>query len=319
MWRLAVVVALTLKVSAVLAQSSYPDRIVRVIVPSPGGGATDVVARVVVESISQRLGRNWAIIENVGVSGGAVGLERVKRAEPDGYTILVGGAGNLTVAPFVQRVSYDARTDFVPVILLNRIPVIAIANKAAGFTSLSDVFSKAKGAPGSLSWATGGRGILPYLVGLAALKRAGAEMVNIPYRGEAAAVTDIVGGHVNFGLVGLASAASLIRSGDVVALGVSSGTRNEDYPSIPPFAEALPGFDITGWYAVLAPVGTPSSVVKWLNEQFNAALAAPDVRERLRDLGTRPAGGEPSVLAREIENDLKTYEDVVRAFDIKPQ
>ena len=317
-YRKAVVAAVLLGLGTANAPAAeYPERTVRIVVPSPAGGATDVVARIVTEALARQLGRQWAIIENVGTSGGAVGVERVARSTPDGYTLLVGGAGNLTVAPAIRKAAYDTAKDFAPVILLNRTPVIAVANPSAGIRSMKDLIARAKAEPGKLNFATGGQGILPHLVGMAVLKRADIDMVHVPYRGESAATTDLLAGHISVGFIGLPTIASHLKSGALVALGVSSEDPYPEFTSIPPIGQTFSGFDMNGWYAVLAPAGTPPAAIEWLNKAYQAALADPDVQEKLRSVGAVAGGGKPDVLQKMIEKDLTTYRELAQAFNIR--
>jgi tripartite-type tricarboxylate transporter receptor subunit TctC len=312
------IAAALLCVSAVNASAAdYPDRPVRIIVPSPAGGATDVVARIVTEAISRKLGRQWAVIENVGTAGGAIGVERVARSAPDGYTLLVGGAGNLTVAPAIRKAAYDTVKDFAPVVLLNRTPVIAVANPSAGIRSMKDLIDRAKEQPGKLNFAIGGQGILPHLVGMAVIKQAGIDIVPVPYRGEAAATTDLLAGHITIGFIGLPTVASHLKSGALVPFGVSSAEAYPEFATIPPIGQTFPGFDMNGWYALLAPAGTPQAVIDWLNKAYEAALSEPDVKEKLSTVGALAAGGPPDVLKRMIEKDLATYREIAQAFNIR--
>lgn len=316
---IALAAALTAGLMSGAARAEYPDRIVKVIVPSPAGGATDVVARVVVEAVSRRLGRQWAIIENIGGSGGAIGVERAARATPDGYTLLVGGAGNLTVAPAIGKTAYDTVKDFAPVVLLNRTPVIAVVNPATGITSMQDLIARAKAQPGKLDYATGGRGILPHMVAMAVQKQAGIEVQHVPYRGEAPATSDLLAGHIGLGFIGLPTVASHLKSGALKAIGVSSAEPYPEFADIPPIAKTFAGFDMNGWYAVLAPAGTPEPAIEWLNREFVAALSDPDVKEKLRAVGAVAGGGKPDVLRDLIAKDLVIYRDIARAFDIRPE
>jgi tripartite-type tricarboxylate transporter receptor subunit TctC len=299
------------------AAAQYPEQIVKIVVPSPAGGATDVVARIVTEAVTRQLGRQWAIIENVGTAGGAVGVERAARATPDGYTLLVGGAGNLTVAPAIRKAPYDTVKDFAPIILLNRTPVIAIANPTSGIRSMSDLITRAKAEPGKLNFATGGQGILPHLVGMAVLKQGGINMVHVPYRGEAAAVTDLLAGHIGVGFIGLPSVAAHLKSGALVAFGVSSADAYPEFASIPPIGQTFSGFDMNGWYALLAPTGTPQPAVDWLNAAYQKALSTPEVQEKLAAVGAVSGGGKPDVLKGMIEKDLTTYRELAQSIDLQ--
>lgn len=297
--------------------ADYPERIIKIVVPSPAGGATDVVARIVVDGVTRQLGKPWAIIENVGTAGGAVGVERVARSEPDGYTLLIGGAGNLTVAPAIRTAPYDTVKDFAPVVLLNRTAVIAVANPAANIRSVGDLIARAKKEPGKLNFATGGQGILPHLVGMAVAKEAGIDIVHVPYRGEASATQDLLAGHISIGFIGLPTVAPHLKSGSLVAFGVSSADPHPEFAAIPPIGKTLPGFDIDGWYALLAPANTPRPMVEWLNKTVGAALADPEVQAKLHLIGAVAGGGKPELLRDVIAKDLKTYREIARAFNIQ--
>jgi tripartite-type tricarboxylate transporter receptor subunit TctC len=314
--RRAIILVAALLAGASPSHADYPERIVRIVVAAPAGGPSDTVTRLVIEAVTRRLGRPFAIVENIGTAGGALGVERVARAAPDGYTLLAGGTGSLTVAPAVRKVSYDATRDLAPVILLNRTGVVAVATPATGLRTLDDLIARAKAAPRKLDFATSGRGLLPHLIAMAFARQSGIALTHVPYRGEPSAVSDLLGGHIGIGFIGLPTVAPHLKSGALIALGNSA---REPYPdfAIPPIAASLPGFDLSGWFGVLAPAGTPAAIIAWLNRALDAALADPEVQERLRVTGSRAGGGAPDVLQAQIAGDLVLFGEIARAYDIR--
>jgi tripartite-type tricarboxylate transporter receptor subunit TctC len=314
--RRAIILVAALLVGLLPAHADYPERIVRIVVAAPAGGPSDTVTRLVIEAVTRRIGRPWAIVENIGTAGGTLGVERVARAAGDGYTLLAAGTGSLTVAPAVRTISYDATRDFAPVILLNRTSVIAIAHPATGLRTLDDLIARARPAPGKLDFATSGRGLLPHLIAMALARQSGITLTHVPYRGEQNAVSDLLGGHIGIGFIGLPTVAPHLKSGALIALGNSA---SEPYPdfAIPPIAATVPGFDMSGWFGLLAPAGTPAPIIAWLNRALHEVLSDPEVQDKLRAGGSVAAGSPPEVLGRQIARDLVLFGEVARAFDIR--
>ncbi len=298
------------------AVAQYPDQIVKIVVPSPAGGATDVVARIVTEAVTRQLGRQWAIIENVGTAGGAVGVERVARSTPDGYTLLVGGAGNFTVVPAIRKSAYDTVKDFAPVVLLNRTPVIAVANPGFGVASMKDLIARAKAEPGKINYATGGRASFPIWSGWQSPRRLASTWCTCLIAGRPQPLRICSPAMSVSGSSACRRVAPHLKGGKLIAFGVSSADAYPEFAAIPPIGQSFAGFDINGWYALLAPAGTPRS--DRVAEQGVSGGARRSGHEgEAERVGAVPGGGKPEVLGALIAKDLTTYRDIATAFNIR--
>jgi tripartite-type tricarboxylate transporter receptor subunit TctC len=265
----------------------YPAKPVRLMVGFPAGGPTDVLARLIGQKLSARLGQQF-VVENKPGAGSNIATEAALAAPADGYTILVCASANTINTTLYKKLPFDFSRDIAPVAGLARVPNALLVHPSVLATSVAEFIAYAKANPGKINMASSGNGTTPHLSGALFQTMAGVELVHVPYRGSAPAVTALVGGQVQVMFGDIPSAIAHIRSGAVRALGMTTASRTEALPDVAPIADTLPGFDASAWFGFVAPRGTPADVVAKLNREINAALADPTIRERIAGLGSTP-------------------------------
>lgn len=301
------------------AQDRYPTRQIRLVVPYPPGGTTDILARV----IAQWLTDAWkqpVVVDNRGGASGNIGSEIVAKAPADGYTLLLGTVGNLTVNPSLfDKMPYDVLRDLAPVTNVASVPNVLVVNPAAlPANSLGDLVAAAKAKPGQLTFGSSGSGTTLHLSGELFKRLAGVDMTHVPYKGVAPALVDLVGGRLSLMFSSLPPTVPHIRAGRLKPLGVTSLKRVAALPEVPALAElGLPGFEAVSWYGVLAPAGTPAPVIRALHDEVVAMLRTQDARERLAGQGAEPVGNTPEQFAAEIRDDLKKWGRLVKESGAK--
>lgn len=301
-----------------LAQAPWPSRPVRVVVPFPAGQATDIMARLIAEHLAPRLGQPL-VIDNRAGGASIPGMEAIKAAPADGYTLGMASSGPLSINPAVMsRLPYDVERDYAPVALVFTTPLIAVVHPASGFASLADLVAKAKAAPGAIDYASGGPGSSLHLAAEAFCQAAGIQLQHIPYRGSAPAMADLIAGNVKLMFDSLAAALPHIRGGRVKALAVTSAQRMPQAPDVPTAAEAasLPGFALEGWAGLIAPAGTPAPVVQRLAEETLALVRGPEVSRRIVELGGTPVPLGPAEFAGYIRSELVKLRAIARAAHV---
>jgi tripartite-type tricarboxylate transporter receptor subunit TctC len=302
-------------VAGVPAWGAYPEKTVRVIVPSPPGGGNDVMARLAGQKLSEAWGRQ-VVVDNRPGAGGAIAFEMAARAAPDGYTLLLGST-NLTVLPDIQKVNYHPIKDFVPVSLMAKSMNILLVHPSVPAKSAKELIALAKSRPGKLNYAT----TIATSVHLAAelfKARAGVNIVMVPYKGMGPALVDVIAGQVDIAFANPAASQEFVRSGRMRALAVTGEKRSALLPDVPTIAEtAIPGFEASTWWGILVPAGTPAAIVAEVNAKLAAALAQRDVMDRVAALGADLAGGAPERLAEHLNAEIPKWRDVVRAASIK--
>ncbi|HYH43206.1 MAG TPA: tripartite tricarboxylate transporter substrate binding protein [Burkholderiales bacterium] len=304
---------------AAAAAEAYPTKPVRFVITFPPGGPTDVVVRL----IGQRLTDQWGhpmIVDNRGGAGGIVGTEIVARAEPDGYSFLVGTAGGMTINPALRsKLPYDPFRDFAPVGMLVNNPQILVANPGVAAKNVKELVALAKAKPGQLNFASAGTGTATHL-GLELLKlTTGMDAVHVPYKGGAPATADLIGGQVQLLWVSIPSVLPHVKGGRLRALAVSTAKRSASAPDVPTVAESgYPGFEYSNWNALFAPAKTSPAIVRKVNAAVVKALSEPDIAQRLTMQGADPAPGTPEELARYMRTDHERWKKVIRAANIKP-
>ena len=315
--RIAAVAALGLVVAsgapASAAESQYPDRPVHLIVPFPAGGGADNLARMIMPRVSRALGQP-IVIENKAGAGGNVGAELVARAAPDGYTLLYGTNGTHSInASLYRELRFDPIKDFAPVSRMTEIAAMLVVNPQLPVKSVTELIRYAKDNPGKVNFASAGNGTTSHLSGEMFKTMAGIDIVHIPYRGGALAVTDLMSGQVQMMIDVMPNVYPLAKEGRVRGVAVSTAQRFPAAPELPTIAESgLPGFESSAWDGVLAPAGTPDAVIGKLNAAIREALADPEVVEALRSRGARPVAGTPEDFARHIETSTRKWAKVVR-------
>ena len=306
-----------LLVSAATGQD-YPSRPVRMVVPYPPGGVTDIAARIV----GNRLSESWkqqVVIENRAGGGGVIGTEAVAKATPDGYTLLVGTVSEFSITHHLYtKFPLNPLKDFAPTLLVSDTPLMFAAHASAPFNTVSEMIAYANAQPGGLAFATPGNGTLNHLTGERFAFETHAKMLHVPYKGGGPAGAAIASGEVPVGLVAASSAIGHIKSGRVKAIAVTAARRIPLGPDWPTVAESgVPGFAASNWVAIVAPAGTPRGVIAKINGAVNRALKMPDVRERLAAVGADPVGSTPEELAAKIRDDSERYGKTVGLLKLK--
>jgi tripartite-type tricarboxylate transporter receptor subunit TctC len=316
---------LTFATACVLAASAsaadvYPQRPVRIVVPFPAGGPADALARMVGDKLQASLGQP-VVVDNRPGAGGNIGLELVAKSPPDGHTLALAPAGNLTVNPSLYRnVPYDVARDFAPVTVIAAVPNVLVVNAQVPAKDLAELIAYAKANPAKLNYASPGPGSGAHLAGELLKSSAGIEMVHVPFNGIAPAVTAVVGGDVQVMFAGSTSAMPHVATGKLRALGVASPKRMVSTPALPTIDESgLPGFDVTSWYSIVAPAATPPRVVERLQQEIAKALDTPDVKAKLAALGAEPVGNTPAEFAAMIKSESAKWGKIVREAGIKPE
>jgi tripartite-type tricarboxylate transporter receptor subunit TctC len=314
--RALLVLALAAAMPAAHAQTGkWPDKPVRVVVPFAPGGATDVVARIVSPRLSEEFGQQF-VIDNRAGAGGAIGTEIVVRANPDGYTILVGASSYATNAA-LYKLPYDPFTGIAPVTLITTGPFIVTVHPSVKAANLKEFIELVRAKPGSLTFGSSGTGTVPHLATELFLQMTNTHMVHVPYKGGAPAIIDLLGGQIQFFFSGPLEIFAQIKAGKLRGLAVTSEQRSPMMPDLPAVNELVPGYAAASWYAMWAPAGTPKEIVAKLNQSLARILKKPEVQERLRADGMEVAHNTPEEFSRFIARDIAKWTKVVKAANIK--
>lgn len=305
---------------AAFAQAGYPNKTLTFVVPYAAGGFGDIRARQVTERLAKSLGVA-VVVENKAGAGGVVGTNAVAKAAPDGYTIGMGNLAPLAVnRALMKKLPYDPDADVVPVILLEKAPLVLSTHRSQGLATIKDVVAKAKSDPGKLTYGSSGVGGAHHLSGAMFAHQAGIELTHVPYKGGAAAATDLVAGHIAMMFEMGYAALPAIKGGKVQPLAVSSTKRLALLPDVPTLAESgLANFESYNWQGVIAPKGTPREIVLRLNQELNAILRQPDMREAILSQASEPVGGTPEEFAAFIKAEAAKWSAVVKAANIQPE
>lgn len=300
-------------VTAAHAQA-FPNRPIRVVVPFPAGGGTDIIAREVTQKVTQSTG--WVfVVDNKPGAGGNLGVEAVAKSPADGYTLVLGQTSNMAINPTLYaKMPYDSVKDLAPILLVANAPLVMVTGANSVHKTLADVVKAAKDKPGALNFASPGNGTVAHLTSELFQAAASVKMQHVPYKGAAQALTDVVSGNVELYMSSVPTLIGQIKQGKLRALAVTSAQRVDDLPQVPTINESgYKGFDAVTWFGFLAPAGTPKDVLAKLNAEFNAALKQPDLRKKLGDQGADPAGGTPEQFAALIKDDIVRWGKVVKA------
>jgi tripartite-type tricarboxylate transporter receptor subunit TctC len=297
---------------------AYPSRPVRIIVGAPPAGAADILARLMGQWLSERLGQPF-IIENRPGAGGNIATEAVVRAPPDGYTLLLVVPANAVNATLFDKLNFNFIRDIAPVASIVSQPQVMLVNPSFPAKSVPEFVAYAKANPGKINMASAGIGNETHVYGELFKEMAGVNLVHVPYRGGAPALTDLLGGQVQVYFGALASSIEYIKAGKLRALAVTTATRSEALPDIPTVGEFVPGYEASQWYGLGAPKNTPAEIVEKLNREINAALADPKIKARLADLGGTPFPGSSADFGRFITAETEKWGKVIRAANIKAE
>ena len=302
------------------AQSTYPNKPIRLVVPFTTGGVTDTSARVVADALSKRLGQQ-VIVDNRPGASGNIGTQQVAVAEPDGYTLLLGFDGTMVINPHVfDKVPFNTVKDFAPVGKIGDAILILVAYPGLPAKNLRDILALSKTQSGGLFYGTSGTGGTPHIAGELLKQRTGANLTHVPYKGGGQAIIDAMGGNIPLVYTAVAGAQQHVKSGKLVGVAVSSAQRSVSLPDVPTFIESgVTDFEINSWVGILAPIKTPKPIVEKLNTDLSAVLSDPEVRERLSVLGINATPGSAEKFGDEIKRDLARYGAVVKAAGIKAE
>lgn len=310
-----VVIGLTM--AGLAMAQKYPAKPITVIVPQAAGGANDTIARVVAQKLSEQLGQSVVIENRVG-AGGNVGTAAAAKARPDGYTVMITADSAQVINPFLyQSTGFDPVKDFEPVAPLARAGYVLVAHPSFPANNVSELVALAKAAPGKYTIASAGNGTLNHLIGEMLQKAADIKLVHVPYRGAAAAATDVVGGQVPLSVQSMPSSIGFIRAGKLKVLGVVNERRLPALPDAPTIGETLKGFGATPWYGMFAPAGTPKEIVRLLQDEVAKALDSAEARDKLAVVGCEPYKGTAEQLAALVKDDLVRWSRIVKESGAK--
>ncbi len=294
------------------ALAAYPDHAVRLIVPFPAGGPTDIQARILAQKLGDKLGQTF-VVENRPGAGGNIGTRAAAQTPGDGYTLLLMTPAQVINMKFYDQPGYDLRKDFVPIGLVSTAPALLLANPKLGATTMADVIRIAKANPGKLSYASAGAGLSTHLMMEAIRKEAGIDMVHVPYKGSAPALSGLIAGDTSLLMDSMVSGLPPVRSGLLRAIAVSSAQRSPIAPEIPTLAESgLPGFNAITWYGIMAPAGTSRATVDIVAGALNEILATPEIRSRFLEMGSEPARVDPDAFGQFLNAEEKRWLQVVQ-------
>ncbi|WP_234902661.1 Bug family tripartite tricarboxylate transporter substrate binding protein [Agrobacterium larrymoorei] len=295
----------------------FPDRAVTLVVPFAAGGSTDVVARVIAQKMSDELGQQ-VVVENVAGAGGNLGADRVARAEPDGYTILMGTVATHALNPLILKTKpYDPEKDFAPVSLLVVVPNVLVVNPQLPVNNVAELIALLKAEPEKHAYASSGNGTPLHLSGELFKSMAGVEMQHVPYKGSGPALNDLLGNQVSIMFDNLPSSSGHIKSGTLKALGVTTAKRASSFPDVPTIAETIPVYETYTWNALFAPAGTPPEAINRLNEAANKALADSSVAARMAEFSATIVGSTPEELKTHVAAEIAKWGPVVKDANVQ--
>jgi tripartite-type tricarboxylate transporter receptor subunit TctC len=305
-------------ISRIVRADTYPSRPVHLIVFYAAGGGNDIIARLVGQWLSERLGQPF-IVENRPGGGGNIGTEAVVRAAPDGYTLLLSSTANTVNTTLYENLDFNFTRDIAPVASISRDPNILVVHPSVPAQSVPEFIAYTKANPGKLNYASAGIGSSQHMSGELFKLMTGVEMTHVPFRGTAPALTALLGGQVQAMFAGMAASIEHIRTGKLRPLGMTITTRSDVFPDVPSISEFLPGFDASVYYGIGAPKYTPAEIVERLNKEINAGLSDPQLKARLNELGSMPLPGSPTDFGKFIANETAKWAKVVKFANIKAE
>jgi tripartite-type tricarboxylate transporter receptor subunit TctC len=309
--------ALLLAVSTAASAQSYPTKPVRLVVPFPAGGPTDIVGRTVAQKLSEQLGQQ-VIVDNRGGAGGIIGTEQVSRSAPDGYTLLMGTIGGMAVAMSLQpKRGYDTLRDFAPVTQAVTVTNILVVHPTVPARNVKELLAIAKAKKGSLNYASSGAGTVTHLAGELFKLMGKVDITHVPFKGGAPALTALLSGEVDMNYENSLVVLPHIRSGKVRAIAVTGAKRSRLLPELPTIAETLPGYNASGWYGLFVPAATPKAIVARLNTEAVKVLHMPDVIARLSSQGAEPVGGTPEEFSSFVRSEIDKWAHLVQTAHMK--
>ncbi len=299
------------------AAQAYPTKPMRLVVPYPPGGPTDFVGRAISARLTELLGQQ-IVVDNRPGAGTIIGSELIARAAPDGYNLLFGTGGGTFLAPLIlPKVPYDPQKDFAPVAMLVISPQVLVVHPGVGANSVKELIAVAKAKPGQLNFSSVGTGTSPHLGGELFKSLAGVDMVHVPYKGTAPAMTDLIASRVQLAWSSIPTVLTHVQAGRLKMLGIGGTRRSPALPDIPTIADTLPGFELVTWYAIFAPTGTPAAIISRLNAETAKVLRDADLVKRFSEQGLEPTVMTPAELKRYTENDVNRWARLIKAANIR--
>ncbi len=309
--------ALTLSMATAFAADPYPARPVTIINPWAAGGPAEGIIRPIAEKLAQRMGQPF-IIDTKSGANGTIGTTYVARAKPDGYTLLFAHVGPVAISPGLpQKLPYDPVKDFAPITQISSSPTVLVVRSDFPAKTLPELLAYAKAHPGKVAYGSVGIGSTTHLAAATLAQAGKVDMIHAPYRGSSLVNTDLLGGQIQTAFVGVGGVRGLIQEGKLRALAVSEAKRSDVLPNVPTVAETLPGFEMTTWYGLMAPAGTPPEIVAKLQAEVAAVLKLPDIAQRMRDNGIEPEGTTTDAFAARIKGDLVRWAAAIKVADVK--
>ena len=301
------------------AQTGFPAKPVRLVIPFTPGGSTDILGRAIAQALSEAW-RQSVVAENRPGAGGAIGADAVAKSAPDGYTLLMGHIGTLAVNPnLYPKLPYNPVTDFSPLAMVGLVPNVLVVNPKLPVKNVAEFIALAKAKPGALNYASGGVGSAAHLAMEYFKLATGTDIVHVPYKGTAPALADLIGGQVSVTMTGLPPSLPQLRAGKLRALGVASSARLEQIPDVPTIASTVAGFEATQWYGVVGPAKMAAPLVDQIAGEIRRALARPELKKRLEDEGALPSNMGPAEFRAMIGAEIERWGKVIRAAKIKPE
>ncbi len=291
---------------------TYPDRPVRLVVGFPPGGAADILGRVAAQQLTDALGQQF-VVDNRGGAGGLIATELAAKSTPDGYTLLFTSIPHVINPHLYRKVTYDAVRDFAPAALFVTVPLMLAVNPSLPVKNVRDLIAYAKARPGKVNYASGGSGSSSHLAMELFKTMAGVDLNHIPYKGTGPLITDLIAGQVSITIASAVPLIPQVKAGKLRGLATTGAKRSSAVPDLPTIGETVPGYDVTNWFGILAPAGTPRAIVTRINATLDKALQQPHVRELLLARGADPGGGAPDDFARIIKSDFAKWAKVVKA------
>lgn len=315
----AAVLAGLLGFAAQAPAQSFPTRPVRIIVPNPPGGTTDVLARLISADLGTRLGQP-VVIENRAGASGTIGSDAVAKATPDGHMMVMGHAASHATSPaMIKNLPYDPVKDFAPVTLVASVNNVIIVDPAVPAKSVKELIELARKQPGKLVFGSGGNGAITHLAGEIFKQTAGVNLTHVPYKGSSQAMADLLGGHIQLMFENLPGAIGNIRGGKLRALAVLSEKRSASFPDLPTIGEAgLPGAEAVSWFGLFTTAGTPKAVVERLNKEVVAVIRSPDMQKKIAEAGADPVGSTSEEFGRLVRSEIQKWGKVIKATGLKP-
>ncbi len=304
--------------SRIARAQSYPSRPVRLIVTVGAGGSPDIIARLIGQWLSERLGQPFFVDDRAGASGN-IGTEICAKAPPDGYTLMLAMSANAINASLYANLNFNFVRDIAPIASISTIPLVMEVNPSVPAHTIPEFIAYAKANPGKINMASGGTGSPLHVAGELFKMMAAVDMIHVPYRSEAFALPDLISGQVDMMFGVMPASLGYIRAGKLRALAVTSAERQEILPDVPALSEFFPGYEANGWYGIGAPKATPTEIIEKLNKEINAALADPVMRGRLADLGCNVFAGSPADFGKFIAEETEKWAKVIKFAGIKPE